>query len=132
MSADYERPEVSDYDGWQVLVSAAVAVVVTGLLVWWVSGFGDFYESLFRVAPTVERGVGADWVAGNTIPSLDFLIAFVHAMDVLLGVFVLFLVFVHWAAFRRLADRMRGPGGRDERTAVADGGDVESAGGDRP
>lgn len=113
-------PETNDYEGWQVAVSAAVSVVVTALVVWWAQGFATFYESLFRVAPTVERGgVGTDWVVGNTIPALDFLIALVHALDVILGLFVLFLVFVHWSAFRRLAGRMRQAG---EGTVATDGG----------
>lgn len=103
----HDTPQVDGYAGWEVFVSAVVAVIVTALLTWWAIGFSVFYESLFRVGPTLEDGgVGADWAAGNTIPALDFLIALVHAADVILGLFVLFLVFVHWAAFRRLADRM--------------------------
>ena len=123
------RPEVRGYAGWEVAVSALVALVVLALVVWWLSGFEVFYESLFRVGPTVEGGgVGADWTTGNTIGYLDFLIALVHAADVILGLFILFLVFVHWAAFRRLADRMttetRETAGRETAT---DGGAVESS-----
>ena len=122
----HDTPEVRGYAGWEILVSAIIAVVVTALLTWWTFGFGAFYETLFRVGPTVEQGVGADWVAGNTIPALDFLIALVHAADVILGLFVLFLVFVHWAAFRRLADRMAEHPSTEE--TAADGGTPDSGG----
>lgn len=119
----------ADYEGWQVGVSAAAAVVVTAIVVWWSSGFGAFYETLFRVGPTAEGGgVGTDWVVGNTIPALDFLIALIHAMDVIMGVFILFMVVIHWAAFRRLADRMQRPGEADGRTTVADGGEAPPGG----
>lgn len=133
MSQADELPDVNDYAGWQVGLSAVVAVVVTAVSVWWVSRFGPFYELLFRVDPATTgpaRGVGADWIFGNTLPSLDFLIALVHALDVILGLFVLFLVFVHWVAFRRLAGRMRGPADATEETVVADGGDDDEAGGE--
>ncbi|QLD85939.1 hypothetical protein HWV23_09450 [Natronomonas halophila] len=119
----HETPEVEGYSPISVFISALVGIVVAVLSVWWASGFGPFYETLFRVGPTVEGGgVGADWVAGNTIPALDFLIALVHAADVILGVFILLLVFLHWASFRRLAARMRHPG-EDEtgETVMADG-----------
>jgi len=106
----YETPDIDGYSPISVLVSAVVGVAVALLSVWWASGFGPFYETLFRVSPTVEGGgVGSDWVAGNTIPPLDFLIALVHAADVIMGVFILFMVFLHWASFRRIAARMRHP-----------------------
>jgi hypothetical protein len=119
----YETPEVDGYSPISVLVSAVVGIAVALLSVWWASGFGPFYETLFRVSPTVEGGgVGSDWVAGNTIPSLDFLIALVHAADVIMGVFILFMVFLHWASFRRLAARMRHPEESESGEAVmADG-----------
>ena len=66
--------------------------------------------------------VGADWVAGNTIPALDFLIALVHAADVIMGVFILFMVFLHWASFRRLAARMRQSGAERTSGVATDGG----------
>jgi hypothetical protein len=124
----HETPEIDGYSPVSVLVSALVGIVVAALSVWWASGFGPFYETLFRVGPTIEGGgVGADWVAGNTIPVLDFLIALVHAVDVIMGVSILFLLFLHWASFRRLAARMRRP---DEGETVltdgsGDGGDSE-------
>lgn len=118
-----ELPEVTGYARWQVAVSAVVGVAVAVLSVWWVSGFTVSVESLYRVSPTVSGGgVGSDWVAANTIPALDFLIALVHAADVLMGLFILIIMFIHWAAFRRFAGMMRQP---DEGVAdgvAADGG----------
>ena len=120
-------------EGVAIVVSAVVGLIVAVAVVWWASGFGAFYEQLFRVGPTVASGgVGADWTAGNTIPALDFLIALTHAADVLMGAFILLLVFLHWAAFRRLADRMQSAT-RDERGAAVatDGGSDAVGGGDR-
>lgn len=120
------EPAFRDYSGTHVLVSVVVSILVTALLLWWASNFAVFFERLFRIGPTVEGGgVGADWVAGNTVASLDFLVALVHAADVILGLFILFLVFVHWAAFRRLAGRMRQPGEAEERAVAADGSGAE-------
>lgn len=127
----YETPDVEGYSPISVLVSAVVGIAVALLSVWWASGFGPFYETLFRVSPTIEGGgVGSDWVAGNTIPSLDFLIALIHAADVIMGVFILFMVFLHWASFRRIAARMRHPGESESGEAVmadgaGDGGETE-------
>ena len=124
--SDHQLPEedAATYSRTAIVASAVVSLVVTAVLAWVASGFGVFYEGLFRVGPTVEDGgVGADWVAGNTIPALDFLIALVHAADVIMGVFILFMVFLHWASFRRLAARMRQPGEAREASGVAtDGG----------
>jgi hypothetical protein len=111
-----------------VAVAAVVALAATVLVYWWIGGWAGnevFFEDLFRVAPTVEGGgVGADWVAGNTIPILDALIAIVHAADVLMGVFILGILFIHWAIFRRLADRMRPPAStRSSGTVATDGGE---------
>ncbi|MFB6302836.1 MAG: hypothetical protein ABEH78_08255 [Haloferacaceae archaeon] len=124
-----EMPETRDYDSVRVYVSALVGLVVAFLLVWWASGFAVFYETLFRVGPTVQGGgIGADWAAGNTIPWLDLLVGLTHAADVLMGLFILLMVFLHWASFRRLAGRMR-PAGEGEEAVVADGGPGQ--GGDR-
>ena len=124
--SDHQLPEedAATYSRTAIVASAVVSVAVTAVLAWVASGFGVFYEGLFRVGPTVEDGgVGADWVAGNTIPALDFLIALVHAADVIMGVFILFMMFLHWASFRRLAARMRQPGEAREASGVAtDGG----------
>ncbi|MEF8782793.1 MAG: hypothetical protein V5A39_07315 [Haloarculaceae archaeon] len=123
MTVEEELPEVSGYARWQVAVSAVVGVAVAVLSVWWVSGFTIAVESLYRVSPTVSGGgVGSDWVAANTIPALDFLIALVHAADVLMGVLILILMFIHWAAFRRLAGMMRGPDEGIAEGVAADGG----------
>ncbi|MFA1610016.1 hypothetical protein [Halobellus rubicundus] len=132
MSHAEDLPEVRGYEAWQVYLSALVGVAVAALSIWWASGFGPFYETLFRVGPTAtgpSRGVGADWVAGNTIPSLDFLVALVHAADVLMGLFILLMVFLHWAAFRRLANRMRQPDETGGEAVAADGGTTGGEGG---
>jgi hypothetical protein len=122
MSAE-DLPETSSYGRVQVLISAVVGIVVAFASVAWAAGNAVWYENLFRVSPTVEGGgIGSDWLAGNTIPALDFLIAFIHAADVLMGLFILLMVFIHWAAFRRLAARMRQPGEETGREVVADGG----------
>ncbi|MFW5917944.1 MAG: hypothetical protein ACOCR0_00525 [Haloferacaceae archaeon] len=123
MSEAETTPEVTGYERWQVYVSAIVAVVVSAAVTWYVSGLPRSVEQVFRVSPTVEgQGVGTDWLVGNTIPVLDFLIALIHAADVIMGVFILVMVFIHWAAFRRLADRMRQPG-QDADAVAADGGE---------
>ena len=131
-----ELPETSTYSRVAILASAVVGIVAALGSVWVVTFLlggsdGTFYETLFRVGPTVQGGgVGADWTTGNTIPALDFLIALIHAADVILGVFILVMVFIHWAAFRRLASRMRQPGEDRQRDTVAtDGGRATDAGG---
>lgn len=123
--SDDDRGALSE--GVAVLVSAVVGIAVAIATIWWASGFGTFYEGLFRVAPTVRgSGVGADWTTGNTMPLLDFLIALTHAADVIMGAFILLMVFIHWAAFRRLADRMQQTTRGEQGTAVAtDGGSAE-------
>jgi hypothetical protein len=131
--SEYDLPEddVSTYSRTAILISAVVGIVVTVFLAWVAAGFDVFHEELFRVGPTVEDGgVGADWVAGNTIPALDFLIALVHAADVIMGVFILFMVFLHWASFRRLAARMRQPGETVQGEGVAADGGVDQSGGE--
>jgi len=122
---DGELPEVSGYKRSHVVVSAVVGIAVALLSVWWAQGFNVFYESLYRVNPGTGAadGIGADWVAGNSIPALDFLIALIHAADVILGLFILVLVFLHWAAFRRLAGKMRQPGERSTDAVATDGGE---------
>ncbi|GAB3672128.1 hypothetical protein [Halopiger thermotolerans] len=86
------------------VVSAAVAVGS----VWLVQG--PSYQTLLRVRPTIGGGgVGTAWVAGNTEPLLNALIAVIHVADVVMGAFIIVMVAIHWAAFRRLGDRMRPP-----------------------
>jgi hypothetical protein len=134
-----EFPETAAYSRVAIAVSAVVGIVV-GIGSVWLTTFllsgagsagagGTLYETLFRVGPTIQGGgVGADWTTGNTIPWLDFLIALVHAADVILGVFILVLVFIHWATFRRLASRMRRPGEErsGDRVATDGGREAES------
>ena len=126
MSYQDDLPETSGYSKVSVILSAIAGLALAVVSVWWAAGTAVFYEGLFRVSPTVAGGgVGTDWVVGNTVPWLDFLVALIHAADVLMGLFILLMVFIHWAAFRRLAGRMQGP---DERTADAvatDGGETE-------
>ena len=133
-----ELPETSSYGRIAILTSAVVGTVLALGSVWLTvfllgGAGGSFYETLFRVGPTIQGGgVGADWTAGNTIPALDFLIALIHAADVILGVFILVLVFLHWAAFRRLASRMRQPGESESQRSDAvatDGGREATDGG---
>ena len=116
-----------------LLISTVIALVLSIGAILLVSARAPFHEELLRVRPTIGGGgIGSDWVIGNTMPTLDFLIAFVHAADVIMGVFILLMVFVHWAAFRRLGARMRPPDApaRDRgSTAATDGGSTET--GDR-
>ncbi|NIB99120.1 hypothetical protein [Halobacterium sp. R2-5] len=92
-----------------VAVSAVVGIVVAAASVWFFgSTFDTSFETLYRVNPTVEGGgVGADFAAGQADPLFGALITVIHAVDVLMGVFILVMVFVHWGAFRRLGARMR-------------------------
>jgi uncharacterized membrane protein YqhA len=123
MTTEEDLPEVSGYSRVSVLISAVVGLAVAGLSLFWAQGFRIGYESLYRVNPTVGGGgIGADWVVGNTIPALDFLIALIHAADVILGAFILVMVFIHWAAFQRLAGQMREPGEDVSEPVAADGG----------
>lgn len=123
MSTADQLPEVSGYARWQVVVSAIVGIAVSILSVVWIAGFTVPVETLYRISPSVDGGgVGSDWVAGNSAPALDFLIALIHAADVILGVFILLLVFVHWASFRRLAGMMRQPDEDTGEAVAADGG----------
>ncbi|MFC4246991.1 hypothetical protein ACFOZ7_08260 [Natribaculum luteum] len=131
MSDTADLPEVTGYKRWQVYLSAVVALVVSLGIVWWVSGRILGVEEIFRVSPTVEGGgIGTDWLAGNTVTELDLLIALVHAADVIMGVFILVMVFVHWTAFRRLAGRMRQPTREESDAVAADGGRPRNDGGE--
>lgn len=111
MSTTDELPEITGYDRWRVAVSAAIGIAVAILLVLWVAGFDVFHENLFRIGPTIEGGgVGTDFQEGNDIGYLKGMITVVHLADVVMGLFILLMVVVHWASFRRLAARMRQPG----------------------
>ena len=103
-----------------IAVNAVVSVILALGMVWVVNGFNLFYETLPRVSPTVEGGgIGADWVSGNEIAWLKIMVDAIHLVDIVMGVFILVMVFVHWGAFRRLAGRMRQPG---EDSLATDGG----------
>lgn len=116
-------------EGLAVTISAIVGLVVATLVTWLASSmWGVFFEELFRINPVIgggQPGVGADWVAGNTMTSLNFLISLTHAADVLMGLFILLMVFIHWGAFRRLAAQMRQPGEtyRSDESVATDGGE---------
>ncbi|MDT3436486.1 hypothetical protein [Haloarcula sp. 1CSR25-25] len=123
MTTEEDLPDVNGYSRVSVLISTIVGLAVAALAVVWAQGFRIGYESLYRVNPSVEGGgIGSDWVFGNTIPALDFLIALIHAADVIMGAFILVMVFIHWAAFQRLAGQMRDPGEDVSEAVAADGG----------
>jgi len=130
MSYREHLPETEGYPRAAIAINALIALAVTALILWWAADFAVFYEELFRIQPIAEganAGVGSDWTAGNQIAWLDFMIAITHAADVIMGVFILFMVFLHWGAFRRLAGRMRHPGDSDSSAVAADGGQVADA-----
>jgi hypothetical protein len=126
MSYQDDLPETSGYSKVSVVISAIAGLALAVVSVWWAAGTAVFYEGLFRVSPTVAGGgIGTDWVVGNTVPWLDFLVALIHAADVLMGLFILLMVFIHWAAFRRLAGRMQQPGEGTTEAVATDGGEAE-------
>ncbi|KYH27884.1 hypothetical protein HAPAU_05590 [Halalkalicoccus paucihalophilus] len=112
-------------------ISAVLALALAVGSVWLIGVRAIQFEALQRVRPTVEGGgVGTGWVQGNTEPILNWLITLIHLADVVMGVFILVMVFVHWIAFRRLAARMRPPDApRRSGEAVATDGSG-NAGGD--
>lgn len=113
----------SSYSGTVVAVNAVVSIAVALGLVWIVNGFDVFYERLQRVRPTgAGGGIGTSFAQGNDIGWLVFMVEAIHAIDVLMGIFILVMVFVHWGAFRRLANKMRQPG---ESRVATDGGENE-------
>jgi len=127
MSYREHLPETKGYPRTAIAINAVVALAVTALILWWAADFAVFYEELFRIQPVAEganAGVGSDWTSGNQVAWLDFLIAITHAADVIMGVFILFMVFLHWGAFRRLAGRMRQSGETGSSAVAADGGRV--------
>jgi len=127
MSNSTAENGASSYSGTMIAVNAVIAVAVALGAVWVVNGFNVFYERLDRVSPTVDGGgIGTAFAQGNDIGWLVFMVEAIHAIDVLTGLFILVLVFVHWSAFRRLASRMRQPG---EARAMPDGGDTDGENG---
>ena len=137
MSTDTAENGARSYPRSVIAVNAVVSAVVALGLVWVVNGYNIFYEQLFRVQPTVEGGgIGANWVAGNEIGWTKIMVDAIHLIDIVMGVFILLMVFVHWGAFRRLAGRMRQPGesqlaadgGSTHRAGVEDGGNTDTGG----
>jgi hypothetical protein len=132
-SPDVERdPARRDEDGGGI--SDRVALLVSLLFgfalavgsVLLVGQLDSGVEGLLRIRPTVAGGgVGAGWQAGNADAALNLMITLVHLADIVMGLFILVMVFVHWATFRRLAARMKPPGGRpgERGTAATDGGE---------
>lgn len=107
-------------------ISAVLALALAVGSVWLIGVRAVQFEALQRVRPTVEGGgVGTGWVQGNTEPILNWLITLIHLADVLMGVFILVMIFVHWIAFRRLAARMRPPEAprRNSDAVATDGGE---------
>ncbi|WP_053947777.1 hypothetical protein [Halolamina sediminis] len=129
MSNSTAENGASSYSGTVVAVNAVISVAVALGLIWVVNGFNVFYERLDRVSPTVDGGgIGTAFAQGNEIEWLVFLVEAMHAVDVLMGLFILVLVFVHWGAFRRIAARMRQPG--ESRVATDGGSPAQGAGED--
>ncbi|WP_200530272.1 hypothetical protein [Halorubrum sp. LN27] len=119
-------------DGLVFWACAVFGLALATGSVWFFSSQGIWHEALMRVHPTLSGGgVGASWEAGVTNTVLTFLIDFIHVADVVMGIFILLLMLIHWTAFHRLASRMRPPAGTGMETEapVADGG--EPKGGDR-
>jgi len=114
----------------RIAVCAVIGVVVATGLVWYVSG-GPFFEALPRIIPTVEGGgVGADWSTGRAAPAFTWLVLLTKAAVAVAGLTILYMVLMHWMAFRRLAARMQSPGGggqvsTDGGRPVDEGGDAE-------
>ncbi|WP_122088362.1 hypothetical protein [Halalkalicoccus subterraneus] len=107
-------------------ISAVLSLALAVGSVWLIGVRAIQFEALQRVRPTVEGGgVGAGWIQGNTKPALDWLITLIHFADVLMGVFILVMIFMHWIAFRRLAARMRPHGAprRNSDAVATDGGE---------
>lgn len=125
MSHDTNDSEETSDDGYSALaiaISAVAGVLAAAGAYLLVKVQGTFAENLYRVQPTVDgRGVGSDWAAGNTDPLLDAMIVLIHAADVVMGVFILAIVFLNWAAFRRLAERMQQPHEVEHRQTAAHG-----------
>ncbi len=106
--------------------SAVLSLALAVGSVWLIGVRAIHFEALQRVRPTVDGGgVGTGWIQGNTIPSLEWMITLIHFADVVMGVFILVMIFIHWIAFRRLAARMRPPDAprRRSETVATDGGE---------
>lgn len=122
--SDGSRRGLSDRAAFWTSLLLSIALAVGS--VWLIGVRAIHFEALQRVYPTIEgNGVGAGWIQGNTAPALDWAITLVHFADVIMGVFILVMVFIHWIAFRRLAARMRPPDAprRTDDAVATDGGE---------
>ncbi|MFB6129162.1 MAG: hypothetical protein ABEJ47_05290 [Halorhabdus sp.] len=114
----------------RVVISAIIGIVVATGLVWYVSG-GPFFELLPRIEPTLAGGgVGADWSTGRAAPLYTWLLWLTKAAVAVAGLAILYMVLMHWAAFRRLAARMQSRGAAGSGETAADGGRPVDDGGD--
>ncbi|MGZ0746910.1 MULTISPECIES: hypothetical protein [unclassified Haloparvum] len=95
--------------------------------VWFFNQKMVLVEALQRVHPTVSGGgVGAAWEYGIGVESLNLAIKLLHIADIVLGFFILVMVFIHWASFHRLAAQMKPPAGSEAASsdaAATDGGE---------
>ncbi|MFC7009219.1 hypothetical protein [Halalkalicoccus salilacus] len=126
-ASDGSRRGLSDRAAFWTSLLLSIALAVGS--VWLIGVRAVHFEALQRVYPTIEgNGVGAGWIQGNTAPALDWAITLVHFADVIMGVFILVMVFIHWIAFRRLAARMRPPDAprRTDDAVATDGGEPSS------
>jgi len=131
MSGDEHAPDddgggLSDRAAFYI--SGVFGLVLATASVWYVGERALWFEALWRVRPDVSGGgVGADWEAGLELVALNWAIDLIHYADIVMGTFILLMVFIHWAAFLRLGDRMQPPASRETDTgAVAtDGGEEE-------
>ena len=109
--------------------SAVFGLALATVSVWFFNQQAVLVEALQRVNPTLSGGgVGAGWEYGIGVTTLNLAIELIHLADIVLGLFILVMVFVHWAAFHRLADRMQPPAGTETTSgeaAATDGGERE-------
>lgn len=110
-----------------LFASTVFGIVVASGSVWLVGEQGVWFEALNRVHPTLGGGgVGSSWEYGVEVAVLRWAIDLIHLADVAMGIFILVMMFIHWAAFHRLAARMR-PAAESEaaagEAAVTDGGE---------
>lgn len=107
-------------------ISAAFGLALAVSSTWFVGEQMVWYEALNRVRPTVSGGgVGAGWEAGLEQVVLNAAIDLIHFADLVMGAFILVVMFTHWAAFHRLGSRMKPPASQrtDPDPTIADGGE---------
>lgn len=105
-------------------ISAVFGLVLAVGSIWFVGEQGVWFEALQRVRPTVAGGgVGSSWEAGVEMFVLNAAIDIIHLADIVMGIFILLVLFVHWGAFHRLGSRMKPPASQDPDPTIADGGE---------